>query len=126
MDADELRDRQGPLKERYRAEPESGLVRMQARGTVNLQTLTCHVASRVPSKPAGLHPAAGGDGQAACSGDMLLDALVACSGVTLAAVATAMQQYRTSPKPVGSQDQDATRKFKKHETALVIQTERSD
>jgi uncharacterized OsmC-like protein len=85
MNAEELRARQGPVKERYREDPASALVTMRVRGT-----RTGPTSFRVGSVGAGLHPAAGGDGTEACSGDMLLEALVACAGVTLATVATAM------------------------------------
>lgn len=90
MDADRLRERQAPLKARYRDDPSSALVTLRARGVVDQATLTCRITSGKPGVPAGLHPATGGDGRDACSGDMLLEALVGCAGVTLAAVSTSM------------------------------------
>ncbi len=89
MKVDELRALQAPLKERYRAEPEAALVTLSAEGEVGAG-VTCRVGTGKALVEAGLHPATGGDGLAACSGDMLLEALVACAGVTLAAVATAL------------------------------------
>jgi uncharacterized OsmC-like protein len=85
-----LRERQAPLKARYREDPSSAMVTLRARGRVLQDRVACTLETGKPGVPAGLHPAAGGDGTAACSGDMLLEALVGCAGVTLAAVATAM------------------------------------
>jgi uncharacterized OsmC-like protein len=85
----ELRGLQAPLKERYRTEPEAALVTLSARGELG-PNVTCEVESFFGVTRAGLHPATGGDGTGACSGDMLLQALVACAGVTLNAVATAL------------------------------------
>ena len=85
----ELRGLQAPLKERYRTEPEAALVTLSARGEL-APNVTCDVETFLGVARAGLHPATGGDGTAACSGDMLLQALVACAGVTLNAVATAL------------------------------------
>ena len=90
MDAQELRAIQTPLKERYRAEPAAALVTLRAQGTLSDEKLTCKVETGKALVEAGLHPATGGDGLAACSGDMLLEALVACAGVTVKAVATAL------------------------------------
>lgn len=90
MDAHELRAVQAPLKQRYRSEPEAALITLRAHGTLGDASLTCKVATGKALVEAGLHPATGGDGRAACSGDMLLEALVACAGVTLQAVATAL------------------------------------
>src|SRR5918996_6308663 len=90
MDAQELRAIQTPLKERYRAEPAAALVTLRAQGTLSDEKLTCKVETGKALVEAGLHPATGGGGLAACSGDMLLQALVACAGVTLRAVATAL------------------------------------
>src|SRR5438067_751877 len=89
MNADELRALQAPLKERYREEPGTARVTLRAQGRVG-EGLTCRVETGRALVEAGIHPATGGDGLAACSGDMLLEALVACAGVTLAAVATAL------------------------------------
>jgi uncharacterized OsmC-like protein len=91
MKAGELRELQAPLKERYRAQPEAALVTLRAHGRVGDEGLTCKVETGRSLVEAGLHPATGGDGLSACSGDMLLEALVACAGVTLRAVATALE-----------------------------------
>jgi uncharacterized OsmC-like protein len=90
MEAGRLRELQAPLKARYREDPGSGVVTLRARGRVSQETITCALETGRPGVATGLHPAAGGDGTAACSGDMLLEALVGCAGVTLAAVATSM------------------------------------
>ena len=90
MKSSELRELQAPLKERYRAEPEAALITLRARGRLGEEGLTCKVETGRALVEAGLHPATGGDGLSACSGDMLLEALVACAGVTLNAVATAL------------------------------------
>jgi len=87
----ELRELQAPLKERYRAEPQAALVTLRAHGRLGDEGLTCKVETGRALVEAGLHPATGGDGLSACSGDMLLEALVACAGVTLRAVATALE-----------------------------------
>jgi uncharacterized OsmC-like protein len=89
MNADELRAAQAPLKERYRESPESAVVTLRAHGRAG-EGITCSVDTGRALVVAGLHPATGGSGQAACSGNMLLDALVACAGVTLNAVATSL------------------------------------
>ena len=81
---------QTPLKERYRTEPAAALVTLHARGRLGEENVTCRVETGKALVEAGLHPATGGDGRAACSGDLLLEALVACAGVTLKAVATAL------------------------------------
>src|SRR5436309_2983724 len=89
MERDELRALQAPLKERYRYEPEAALIMLEATGTLG-EGISCSVQrGRAPAE-AGLHPATGGDGSLLCSGDMLLEALVACAGVTLRAVATSL------------------------------------
>lgn len=90
MTAEELRALQAPLKERYREEPAAALVTLRATGTLGAEAITCRVETGKALVEAGLHPATGGDGLAACSGDMLLEALAACAGVTLRAVATAL------------------------------------
>ena len=90
MTADELRARQAPVKARYRENPGSAAVTLKARGTLKRQELVCSVETDNGPIAAGLHPATGGDGLSACSGDMLLQSLVACAGVTLQAVATAL------------------------------------
>jgi uncharacterized OsmC-like protein len=89
MNADEIRSLQAPLKERYRAHPDTALVTLRAEGRIG-DGVTCKIETGKALVEAGLHPATGGDGMSACSGDMLLEALVACAGVTLRAVATAM------------------------------------
>ena len=90
MDANELRAMQAPLKTRYKEEPQAALMTLRAKGKLGDQSLTCKVETGKALVEAGLHPATGGDGLSACSGDMLLEALVACAGVTLKAVATAI------------------------------------
>jgi uncharacterized OsmC-like protein len=88
MDRDQLRERQGPLKERYRAEPAEAVVTLRADGSLADGDVSCSVQTGRALVEAGLHPATGGSGMLACSGDMLLQALVACAGVTLRSVAT--------------------------------------
>src|SRR5882757_8180150 len=90
MNADEIRSLQAPLKERYREHPETALVTLRAEGRIG-EGVTCKVDTGKKLVEAGLHPATGGNGLSACSGDMLLEALVACAGVTLGAVATALE-----------------------------------
>ena len=89
MNNDELRSRQAPLKEQYRATPGAALVTLQAEGRLG-EGVACSVDTGKALVEAGLHPATGGTGTQACSGDMLLQALVACAGVTLSAVATSL------------------------------------
>jgi uncharacterized OsmC-like protein len=89
LNAAQLKAIQGPLKEQYRASPESALITLRASGRAEAG-LSCKVETGRAIVEAGLHPATGGDGSLACSGDMLLEALVACAGVTLRAVATAI------------------------------------
>jgi uncharacterized OsmC-like protein len=90
MNAEQLRALQAPLKTKYRDEPTAARVTLRAEGTLGTG-LTCKVATGHALAEAGLHPATGGDGTALCSGDMLLEALAACAGVTLRAVATALE-----------------------------------
>jgi uncharacterized OsmC-like protein len=90
MDAAELRALQAPLKQRYRDAPETARVKAQAEAVLDPGAIACSIPAWHHSVTAGLHPATGGDGSQACSADMLLEALVACAGVTLRAVATAM------------------------------------
>jgi len=90
MDRDELRAVQAPLKERYREQPGAARVTLSASGTLG-EGLSCSVQTGRALAEAGLHPASGGDGSLLCSGDMLLEALVACAGVTLRAVATSLE-----------------------------------
>jgi len=89
MNADELRSAQAPHKERYRQAPDAALITLRAQGRIG-ENVSCKIETGKALVVAGLHPATGGNGQAACSGDMLLEALVACAGVTLNAVATAL------------------------------------
>jgi len=88
MKSDELRALQAPLKQRYRGDPDSALITLRARGRLG-EGVVCRVETGKALVDAGLHPATGGTGLQACSGDMLLEALAACAGVTLSAVATA-------------------------------------
>jgi len=90
MRTDELRTLQAPLKERYRDQPGAAEVTLSATGTLD-DGVSCSVQTGAAIAQAGLHPAGGGDGSQLCSGDMLLEALVACAGVTLRAVATALE-----------------------------------
>ncbi|HEX3238063.1 MAG TPA: OsmC family protein [Gaiellaceae bacterium] len=91
MDRAELRALQKPLKERYREEPAAALITLRAEGTLDEQNIACKVDTGRALVEAGLHPATGGTGAFACSGDMLLEALAACAGVTLRSVATSME-----------------------------------
>ena len=88
MDAAELKTLQGPLKDRYRNDPSTAVVTLRAEGRLGNEDVACSVETGRAMVEAGLHPATGGDGELACSGDMLLQALVACAGVTLRSVAT--------------------------------------
>src|ERR1700691_498428 len=90
MNADELRALQAPLKDRYRVEPIAARVTLRAEGSLDETSIACKVETGRALAVAGLHPATGGSGLELCSGDMLLEALVACAGVTLKAVATAL------------------------------------
>ena len=90
MDAEQLRELQTPLKSKYKIDPTSAVQTLRAKGRVSQDSITVALETGKPATPAGLHPATGGDGSTACSADMLLEALVACAGVTLASVATAM------------------------------------
>ncbi len=90
MDAAELRALQAPFKEQYKESPQSAVITLKADGTLGEEGITCSVDTGKAIVEAGLHPATGGDGLSACSGDMLLQALAACAGVTLRAVATAL------------------------------------
>jgi uncharacterized OsmC-like protein len=89
MNRDDLRAVQAPLKERYRSEPDAGMITLKAEGRIG-ERITCSIQTGKALVEAGLHPATGGPGTFACSGDMLLEALAACAGVTMAAVATAI------------------------------------
>lgn len=89
MNASELKNIQAPLKEKYRSQPESAIITLKAKGNIG-EGISCKVETGQKLVEAGLHPATGGSGMLACSGDLLLEALVACAGVTLTAVATAI------------------------------------
>jgi uncharacterized OsmC-like protein len=91
MDRAELQAVQRPLKDRYREEPAAALITLRADGTLDEQSIACKVETGRALVEAGLHPATGGTGAFACSGDMLLEALAACAGVTLRSVATSME-----------------------------------
>ena len=91
MDATELRAMQAPLKQRYKDEPQAAVVTLKAKGTLDDSNIACKVETGRALAAAGLHPATGGSGLELCSGDMLLEALVACAGVTLKSVATAIE-----------------------------------
>jgi uncharacterized OsmC-like protein len=90
MDPGQLKAQQAPVKDRYRQDPKAARLTLQASGTLDLSGIVCHVDSFNGTVPAGLHAGAGGEGKEACAGDMLLQALVACAGVTLKAVSTAL------------------------------------
>ncbi len=90
MDAAELRAMQAPIKDRYKSEPGAALITLKAKGTLDDTNIVCKVETGRALAVAGLHPATGGSGLELCSGDMLLEALVACAGVTLKAVSTAL------------------------------------
>jgi uncharacterized OsmC-like protein len=90
MDATALRAMQAPLKDRYKSDPKAAYITLKAKGTLDDTSIACKVETGRALAVAGLHPATGGSGMELCSGDMLLEALVACAGVTLKAVATAL------------------------------------
>ena len=91
MDAAELRATQAPIKERYKSDPKAAVITLKARGSIENEGIACKVETGRALAVAGLHPASGGSGLELCSGDMLLEALVACAGVTLKSVATAIE-----------------------------------
>jgi uncharacterized OsmC-like protein len=90
MDGNELRSLQAPIKQRYKDDPKAAVITLKARGTLDDTNIACKVETGRQLSAAGLHPATGGSGLELCSGDMLLEALVACAGVTVKAVATAL------------------------------------
>jgi uncharacterized OsmC-like protein len=96
MNSDELKALQAPLKSQYRETPDAARRTMSVTGHVNVESLICRLDTAAGPVDSGLHPAAGGSGDDACSGDMLLEALIACAGVTFSAVATAMSVPITS------------------------------
>src|SRR6516162_10053245 len=91
MDSAALRSLQAPIKERYKADAKAGMITLKAKGRLDDQNVACKVETGRALAVAGLHPATGGSGMELCSGDMLLEAFVACAGVTLKAVATAIE-----------------------------------
>jgi uncharacterized OsmC-like protein len=91
MDAANLRAMQAPIKEKYKSDPKAGMITLKAKGTLDDSNIVCKVETGRALAVAGLHPATGGSGMELCSGDMLLEALVACAGVTVKAVATALE-----------------------------------
>ena len=91
MDAAELRATQAPIKDRYKTDPKSAMITLKAKGSIENEGIACKVETGRALAIAGLHPATGGSGLELCSGDMLLEALVACAGVTLKSVATAIE-----------------------------------
>jgi uncharacterized OsmC-like protein len=106
MNGDELRAIQAPLKERYRGDDKAGLVTLKANGALDSESIACKVETGRALAVAGLHPATGGSGAELCSGDMLLEALVACAGVTLKAVSTALDIPLTSATVTAEGDLD--------------------
>ncbi len=106
MDADQLRAIQAPLKDRYRADAKAGLVTLKSNGALDSEGIACKVDTGRALAVAGLHPATGGSGVELCSGDMLLEALVACAGVTMKAVATSLGIALRSGKVAAEGDLD--------------------
>ncbi|HEX3774776.1 MAG TPA: OsmC family protein [Polyangiaceae bacterium] len=106
MNSDELRALQAPLKAHYREQPDAAVVTLKASGTIGEEAIVCSVKTGRALAEAGLHPASGGDGASLCSGDMLLEALVACAGVTLKAVATALGVKLRSGRVLAEGDLD--------------------
>jgi len=106
MDANELRAMQAPIKDRYKSEPKAAFITLKARGTLDDSNIACKVETGRALAVAGLHPATGGSGLELCSGDMLLEALVACAGVTIKAVATALDISLKSGKVSAEGDLD--------------------
>ena len=133
MDSTALRALQAPLKEQYRADADAALITLTARGTLDDSSITCKLETGRALATAGLHPASGGDGSQLCSGDMLLEALVACAGVTLRAVATsigiAVESGRVQAKGeidfrgTLAVDREAPVGFKEIELAFVLETD---
>jgi uncharacterized OsmC-like protein len=106
MDAGELRAMQAPIKERYKSDPKAAYITLKAKGTLDDSNIACKVETGRALAIAGLHPATGGSGLELCSGDMLLEALVACAGVTVKAVATALDIPLKSGKVSAEGDLD--------------------
>ena len=106
MDAAELRAMQAPIKERYKADPSAAVITLKAKGSIESEGIACKVETGRALAVAGLHPATGGSGLELCSGDMLLEALVACAGVTLKSVATAVEVPLKSGAVIAEGDLD--------------------
>ena len=106
MDAGELRAMQAPIKDRYKSDPKAAFITLKAKGTLDDSNIACKVETGRALAIAGLHPATGGSGLELCSGDMLLEALVACAGVTVKAVATALDIPLKSGKVSAEGDLD--------------------
>src|SRR5438067_1101647 len=106
MDAAALRAQQAPYKDRYKIEPDAAVITLKAQGSIDEAKIACKVETGRALAVAGLHPATGGSGAELCSGDMLLEALVACAGVTLKAVATALEIPLKSGKVSAEGDLD--------------------
>ena len=106
MDATELRAMQAPIKDRYKSDPGAALITLKAKGSLDDQSIACKVETGRALAVAGLHPATGGSGLELCSGDMLLEALVACAGVTLKSVATAIEVPLESGRVIAEGDLD--------------------
>jgi len=106
MDAGELRAMQAPIKDRYKTDPKAAYITLKAKGTLDDSHIACKVETGRALAIAGLHPATGGSGLELCSGDMLLEALVACAGVTIKAVATALDIPLKSGKVSAEGDLD--------------------
>ncbi|WP_298112957.1 OsmC family protein [Bradyrhizobium sp.] len=106
MDAAQLRATQAPFKEKYRSDPKSALITLKAKGSIDNEAIACKVEIGRALAVAGLHPGSGGSGLELCSGDMLLEALVACAGVTLKSVATAIEVPLKSGKVSAEGDLD--------------------
>jgi uncharacterized OsmC-like protein len=123
MDVNELRALQTPLKERYKQNPESASISARAEGFIKGEDVSCQIHSHSGDIEAGLHPATGGDGSQACSADMLMEALVACAGVTLKAVATAMRLPLKHAKVIADGKWDARGTLGVDRTAPVGLTE---
>ena len=106
MDANELRAMQAPIKDKYKSDAASAMITLKAKGTLDDTSIACKVETGRALAVAGLHPATGGSGLELCSGDMLLEALVACAGVTVKAVATALEIPLKSGKVSAEGDLD--------------------
>src|ERR1700738_1247368 len=119
MDAAQIRATQAPIKERYKTAPKAAMITLTARGSIENEGIACKVETGRALAIAGLHPASGGSGLELCSGDMLLEALAACAGVTLKSVATAIEVHLKSGNVTAEGDLDfrGTLGVDKEETA---------